>query len=230
MIRKNNSPAIFAIGVALLFSCARDPQIKEVVWPTDINYAYVASERINRILEHKPDKTKYAMLGNSITELGQDWNKWLDRNDVINSGQGGYTTQQFTWLLDSCVLASKPEYCFIMGGINDLSLGIPVSRIFSNYKYILSTLKKHHIHAIVQSTLYQAGNSENNPKVTELNGLLIAWCNEHNIPFIDLNVEMSDETGLKKDLTTDGTHLTDAGYTVWSGILKIFIAKLENKS
>lgn len=176
-------------------------------------------------MSHAPEKIKIVMLGNSITENGGNWNTWLDRSDVLNSGQGGYTTQQFTWLLDTCVIGTKPEYCLIMGGINDISLGIPVSRIFSNYKYILSVLRKNHIEVIVQSTLYQENNPGNNEKVRELNGLLIAWCDKHRIPFIDLNMEMSDENGLKPELTTDGTHLTGKGYETWAGILKNFFKK-----
>ncbi len=225
MKKSKKWPALCLLCVLFTVSCNRGMVKNEEMWPKEIHYSYLASARIHRIMSHQPAKTKIAMLGNSITELGGDWNHWLDRDDVLNCGQGGYTTQQFTWLLDSCVIASKPDYCFIMGGINDISLGIPVSRIFSNYKYLISRLTKSHIRVIVQSTLYQANNPENNAKVRELNGLLIAWCDKRRIPFIDLNMEMSGENGLNAELTVDGTHLTDSGYVVWSGILKKFIKK-----
>jgi lysophospholipase L1-like esterase len=223
---RNNWPLIWFLALAIFpASCTFSGQDENEMWPEDINYAYLASARIDRIMSHKPEKTKIAMLGNSITEGGRYWNILLGRNDVLNSGQGGYTTQQFTWLLDSCIYSTKPEYCFIMGGINDISLGIPVSRIFSNYKYIITQLRRHRIQVVVQSTLYQADNPESFRKVTELNGLLIAWCDKRRIPFVDLNTEMSDETGLRKEITTDGTHLNAKGYEIWSGILKNFFRK-----
>ena len=225
MALKSKWIILYILILAGTNSCVQPLPQSQTIWPADINYTYLASARIQRIMDHKPERIKIAMLGNSITEKGGDWNVWLGRKDVLNSGQGGYTTQQFTWLIDSCVFATKPEYCFIMGGINDISLGIPVDRIFSNYKYILSQLGKNKIQVVVQSTLYQANNPESYQKVTELNGLLIAWCNKRSIPFINLNTEMSDEKGLKQELTTDGTHLTDAGYGIWSGILKKFMQK-----
>lgn len=211
----------------LPFSCSREKStpIINAPFPREINTSVLAMERIERVKNAKPDDVRIALLGNSITEMGGNWNPKLGRSDVINCGQGGYTTQQFTWLLDSTLFSATPEYCFIMGGINDLSLGVPLDRIFHNYQFLIRNIREHEIKVVIQSTLYQSNNSTNNPFVEELNSRLKAHCRELGIPFIDLNKKMSGKSGLREDLTTDGTHLNEEGYGVWSGILKKWMEK-----
>ena len=186
----------------------------------------LASKRIERILKQSPQTVSIVMLGNSITEYGGNWNTRLGRTDIRNSGQGGYTTGQLLWILDSCVIKANPKYCFTLAGINDLSLGIPVDRVFSNYQIIIDTLLAHSIQPIVQSTLYQTGNTAGNSRVTYLNYLLKDYCTEKNILFIDLNQYIADQNGLIPEYTTDGTHLSERGYEIWSEKIRQVIAVL----
>ncbi|MBN1416474.1 MAG: hypothetical protein JW973_15325 [Bacteroidales bacterium] len=186
----------------------------------------LAQNRIDRILKQSPETVSVVMLGNSITENGGDWNKRLGRTDIRNSGQGGYTTGQLLWILDSCVIKAKPKYCFTMAGVNDITLGIPLDRIYSNYQIFIDTLLSNGIIPVVQSTLYQASNPAANKKLDYLNNLLEAYCNKKNILFIDLNRVMTDQNGLLPELTTDGTHLSEQGYKVWSDKLQWIISKL----
>jgi lysophospholipase L1-like esterase len=187
----------------------------------------LSAKRIERILKQSPKTISIVMLGNSITEYGGDWNARLGRTDIRNSGQGGYTTGQMIWLLDSCVLSARPRYCFTLAGINDVSLGIPVERIFQNYQTILDTLMANDIQPVVQTTLYQTGNLSGNRKVKYLNYLLKDYCIRKNIAFIDLNEFMSDGNGLKPEYSTDGTHLSERGYELWSEKLKQVIEGLR---
>jgi lysophospholipase L1-like esterase len=151
----------------------------------------------------------------------------LGRDDIRNSGQGGYTTGQMLWLLDSCVILARPSYCFILAGINDFSLGIPVDRVYENYKCIIDTLLVNDIRPIVQSTLFQTGNPTGNVKVSYINHLLKAYCRQKSIMFVDLNQLLSDENGLIAAYTTDGTHLTELGYNTWSEKLIKIISGLK---
>jgi lysophospholipase L1-like esterase len=187
----------------------------------------LAVQRIDRILSHSPQQVSIVMLGNSITEFAGDWNARIGRNDMRNSGQGGYTTGQMIWLLDSCVLKAKPKYCFTLAGINDITLGVPVERVFTNYQIIIDSLMENSIRPVVQSTLYQTGNLTGNHKVAYLNYLLKDYCNQKNITYIDLNEFMSDRNGLISEYTTDGTHLTERGYEIWTEKLKKVIAGLQ---
>jgi lysophospholipase L1-like esterase len=186
----------------------------------------LSAKRIERIMEQSPQTVSIVMLGNSITENGGDWNARLGRSDIRNSGQGGYTTGQLVWLLDSCVLRARPKFCFTMAGINDLSLGIPVDRIFLTYQTLIDTLLANDIQPVVQSTLCQTGNLSGNRKVGYLNTLLKEYCIGKNIAFIDLNQFMTDANGLIPEYSTDGTHLSERGYVLWSEKLKQLIPGL----
>lgn len=62
---------------------------------------YLVASGIEHIIRNSPSKVNIVMLGNSITEGGKDWNKWLQRDDVRNAGIGGFTTGQLLWHLDS---------------------------------------------------------------------------------------------------------------------------------
>jgi lysophospholipase L1-like esterase len=187
----------------------------------------LSSRRIERILKQSPPKVSIVMLGNSITEYSGNWNARLNRTDVRNSGQGGYTTGQLLWFIDSCVVKAKPRYCFTLAGINDFSLGIPVERIICNYRTIIDTLLANNIQPIVQTTIYQTGNIIGNGKVRYLNYLLKDYCTVKNIRFIDLNQVLSDDDGLRPEYTTDGTHLSEKGYAIWSEKLQKVISELE---
>ncbi|MDZ7725297.1 MAG: GDSL-type esterase/lipase family protein [candidate division KSB1 bacterium] len=219
----------YTIWAAQLKVCMNDTG--EQGQTTYINYTELAKERIDRIMKQSPKHVKLVMLGNSITEQGGNWNKRLGFDRIRNSGQGGYTTGQMLWILDTCVIAASPEACFVMGGINDLTLGVPVDQIFENHKRIVGQLIEHDITPVMQSTLYQHNNPENNAHVRLLNQLLKTFCREHDVHFIDLNAHMSGANGLNAEYTTDGTHLTEQGYEVWSDVLREFIKthKLNSK-
>jgi lysophospholipase L1-like esterase/Na+-transporting methylmalonyl-CoA/oxaloacetate decarboxylase gamma subunit len=187
----------------------------------------LSAKRSERIMQQSPKTVSIVMLGNSITENGGDWNDRLGRSDILNSGQGGYTTGQMIWLLNSCVLKARPRYCFTLAGINDISLGVPVERIFQNYQTIIDTLLANDIQPVIQSTLFQTGNLSGNRKVSYLNYLLKDYCIGKNIAFIDLNHFMSDTNGLIPEYTTDGTHLSERGYDIWTEKLKQVISGLR---
>lgn len=190
-----------------------------------IDFEKLSEMRIERIMSATPEKVKIVMLGNSITELGGNWNEKLNRNDVRNSGQGGYTTGQMIWHLDTVVVKARPEYCFTLGGVNDLSCGVQPEQIIKNYQVILERLVEADIQPVVQSTLYQTGNTEGNQKIDQVNGFFRDYCKTHQIHYLDLNQHLSDDNGLIPRYTRDGTHLTDQGYAVWVKILNDFLKK-----
>ena len=194
-----------------------------------IDNHYLCSERIKRIVEASPAQVKIAMLGNSITENAKDWNPRLGRTDIRNAGQGGYTTGQMLWMLDTTVLAAKPEKCFIMGGVNDISIGVPEEVIVANLQEIIKSLKKDGIQAVYQSTLYQANNTQSYNIITSVNTQMRDFCLKEGVDYLELNQKMSDGAGLKKELTTDGTHLNEKGYELWSGILKEYLEKGDSE-
>ena len=162
------------------------------------------------------------MLGDSITAY-VDWDELLGRTDIAGRGIGGDTTAGFLNRLHY-VFKLNPRICFIMGGINDISRGIPVDEIFENYKNIITNLKNHNIIPIIQSTLYTS-NPIWNREVEKLDELLKRYAEDNNVDYIDLNGFLSEERALKEEYTYDGVHLLGNAYEVWRQAIKNILKK-----
>lgn len=175
-------------------------------------YYYDKTSQFKLIMNNS--QPKYMMLGDSITDGGL-WNELLNRDDVVNRGISGDVTLGVLNRMDS--VQSSVEKAFIMIGINDINREIPMDTIFSNYIEIIKQLQNKNITPIVQSTLYMGiSRVQNNKKVTKLNNLLIEYCKENKIEFIDLNKILSPNNLLDKNFTNDDLHLNGNGYLLWS--------------
>ena len=174
-------------------------------------------------------KPVIAMLGDSITR-GTDWNMLLNRTDVVNRGIDGDTVPGFLERLEP-VIRSRPEICFVMGGINDIARGYGVDGIFQDYVSVLKKLIDAGIKPVVQSTLRVGSDffesAEINQKIDELNQKLKNYCRESKIEFLDVNRTMSEDDGLISAYTIDGVHLSGEGYRAWADILRTFLKKIN---
>lgn len=175
-------------------------------------YYYDKTSQFKLIMNNS--QPKYMMLGDSITDGGL-WNELLNRDDVVNRGISGDVTLGVLNRMDS--VQSSLKKAFIMIGINDINREIPMDTIFSNYIEIIKQLQNKNIIPIVQSTLYMGiSRVQNNKKVTKLNNLLMEYCKENKIEFIDLNKILSPNNLLDKNFTNDDLHLNGNGYLLWS--------------
>jgi lysophospholipase L1-like esterase len=168
---------------------------------------------------------KILMMGNSITHMG-DWQKVLHRKDVINWGIPGYTTEQLSWTVKNFI-ELKPVVVFMEGGINDLTLGITPERVCENQIKVIDSLLFHHIIPVVQSTIYQRNSRDHNKRVKKVNKLILEYCSKHQIDYLDLNSVLSENDELKKDITTDGTHLKPGAYILWAELITKELTKLK---
>ncbi len=184
-------------------------------------------------LESTPvQSVKIVMLGDSIT-FRTNWRILLNRNDVLNRGINGNTTGDMLKRLDE-IINMKPEYCFIMGGINDLSQGFAVEKIYENYISLIQKLIRNRIKPVIQSTLFVSSAIfeavEINCQVEELNSRLKEFAENNQIDFIDVNGSLSGKTGLMADFTNDGIHLSPRGYRAWKEVLIPYLNKLNLQS
>ena len=168
---------------------------------------------------------KVVMFGNSLIEGGGSWNQKLGRDDVKNSGRGGFTTSHFVWLLEKQVIRYQPEIVILEGGINDIGVGIPIDRIKQNYQSMVDTLLSKNIDLVLQLIIYtdqgnEAQNNDQRRMIDEINHFLKDLATTRNISYIDMNPLLSEKGRLKKTYTTDGVHLTDEAYKIWSEEIK----------
>jgi lysophospholipase L1-like esterase len=171
-----------------------------------------------RFIKWKGDG-KIVMFGNSITASGK-WAELLGRTDVINSGFPGLCTYHFLGILQSQVIDLKPDVCFVMGGINDITVGVEQAKIQANYREILDKILENDIIPVVTLTLYKHNNPANNLEVDRLNRFLIDYCTTQKIEYIDLNPLVCDSLGLKMEYAVDDTHLNSKAYTVWAKAIR----------
>ena len=179
--------------------------------------------KLRGIINDKKESTRnynIVMYGNSIT-AGGNWNKELCRRDIKNCGTCGFTTSHFLIGLKVQVVDYKPKICFVEGGINDILVGIPLSRTFKNYESIIDTLVKYKIKPVIQSTLYILYNDGyTNFKVDSLNCFLVDLSRRKGISYIDLNKSLSENRRLKNVFTTDGIHINENAYQIWAQEVK----------
>ncbi len=174
----------------------------------------------------KTDGINIVMFGNSIVAQG-NWIELLNRTDVANSGLPGRVTYHFLQEINSQVLAKKPKVCFVMGGINDITVGVSEEATFHNYTKLLEILETNQIQPVVSATLYEQNDAISKAKVDRLNAYLKSYCKAKQIPFLNPNRYLSDSTGLRKEFAVDKTHLNEKAYQLWAKDIITVLAQLK---
>lgn len=136
---------------------------------------------------------------------------------------------------------SQPSVILIMIGINDIICGQTDETILENYQKIISHLQQVHPQAeiSIQSILPHSGGSwdrqnellsTSNTRIRQLNQQLQAIATTAGIKYLDLHPIFADSQGnLRSELTTDGLHLSRAGYQVWRSALQSYTTAAETK-
>ncbi|MCP5513702.1 MAG: hypothetical protein H7A24_17565 [Leptospiraceae bacterium] len=163
-------------------------------------------------------------LGDSLTEWAGNWNQLLNTEaEIRNMGIAGNTGFDIQDRLDG-VLDLQPNTVFLMFGANDIFQGYNTDIIIATYREILSSiLISTGGKVIIQSTLPVSNQSDifrkMNESITDINKNLILLAGEMNLDYLDLHSKFKSENELNPKYTTDGVHLSDFGYEIWSGIL-----------
>ena len=179
------------------------------------------------------DSTKIVMLGNSLTELGGDWNERLKADNVINRGISGDDALGITSRLIQ-ILPKHPKAIFLMCGTNDLSHDLTPQQVFEKCKGVIDSIRSGapDVKLYVQSLLpinesfgrwkTLEGKTDDIPKINEL---LNRYCYEQHITYIDLFPRFTRGRSniLMKSLSVDGLHLSKQGYKVWGHQLSRYV-------
>ncbi len=173
--------------------------------------------------------------------LGDSLSLWFPPEQLpsdrswLNQGMSGETTAAMLKRLNF-LDETKPQTILVMAGINDLKSGVSDEDLLTNYRTMVQTLKQKHpdSEVVIQSILPHGGESMtveerdrllavSNEQIFKLNQKLATIAKEEQVLFLNLNPLFSNNEGmLRSDLTTDGLHLSPAGYLVWSTALQTF--------
>lgn len=157
-------------------------------------------------------------LGDSLTARA-NWNKLLQKENIVNLGIDGDTTLGILKRLDE-VIKLNPKYVLLMVGVNDLCLySSNPNEVYKNYVKVVEKLSSYKIEVILQSTLFTQMPTVNK-KILTFNNLLKSYCEKQNYSFINLNPLLCQNGILKERYSTDGLHLNTSAYDVWSNEIK----------
>lgn len=171
-------------------------------------------------------------LGNSLTE-GGDWSKMFNKKNIRNRGIVG---DEALGIYDRLyqILPGKPAKIFFMIGVNDISHDLTtdtiVNRITSVIQKIRTESPKTKLY--VQSLLpfdesvgrYKRLNGKTG-MVPEINVRLKQIAADNGCIFLDLFPQFvrPGTNVLRKELATDGLHLNQEGYRIWSEAIRKYV-------
>jgi lysophospholipase L1-like esterase len=178
-----------------------------------------------------PDRnSEIILLGDSLTDQGE-WVELLGNSRAIDRGISGDTTEGILKRVAE-VIESKPEKIFLLIGINDiLNEGKENNLIVDNYRAILKIFQqqipatKVYIQSVLPINNTSFGVPIDPQQIVSLNRQIRALATEFNYVYIDLYRYFVDtEEQLIIEYTSDGIHLTAAGYLLWAQQIKPFVS------
>lgn len=177
-------------------------------------------------------KRRLLFIGNSLTEGLNIENLFVDF-EIINKGIHGDTTSGVYSRLDTDVIQLKPDIVFLLIGINDLAMEKSDDEIVSMINKIIEKL----LNALPICRIYLTSllptrdiEARSNERIININNKLEELAREWEIDYFDLHSTMVGIDGqLCRIYTTDGLHLSSAGYNAWiTSLKKILTVKEES--
>lgn len=206
------------------------------VWDQADHFKRRCDQIRNAIAAQPPGSTNtLVLLGDSITEGIKIHD--LAGMVIINEGvsgdrvENGETKTGVRNRLD-LVAQAKPACVCVMIGINDFwGAQKDVATVEMEYRSMAPELRAAVPNArIVIESILPAGEAHKDlqPKVDELNRKLPSIAADTKAEFLLLDPVMKSANGLlRPEFTTDGIHLTPAGYTAWMKRLEQHLASLQ---
>jgi len=175
-------------------------------------------------------KDRIVFMGNSIT-IG-----WLNSHPIffeskpyVNRGIGGQTTPQMLVRFRTDVVDIDATAVVILAGTNDIAENTgptTLNMILDNLKSMTEIAQANNVKVILCSVLpaydypWRPG-LEPNVKIPKLNEMIKAYAETNDVYYLDYFKALNDgNNGIIKKYTTDGVHLTEAGYKLMEPMLE----------
>src|SRR5882724_1073001 len=220
----------------------------------DIDKLKAQADRDKKTLQDWPALSRYAadnaklatpatvvFMGDSITDA---WIKrspkfFEDHPGYVDRGISGQTTPQMLIRFRPDVIALKPKVVVILAGTNDIAGNtgpMTLEMIEDNYASMAELAKLHGIKVVFSSVMpvcdYIRPQTERRPpaKIIALNEWIKDYCAKNKLVYLDYyNAMTDDQKMLKKEITYDGLHPNEAGYTIMEPLARRAIA-VANRS
>ena len=160
--------------------------------------------------------------------VGDSLSLWFPKDKLptgklwLNQGISGDTSEGVSKRL-SAFSGTRPDVIYVMTGINDLRKGATDKSILVNSSRIIHSLRQSHSSSqiIVQSILPVRSQKIPNSRIRHINAQLAIIAQKQGANYLNIHNWFTDIDGnLRPELTTDGLHLSLAGYQVWQFALE----------
>lgn len=181
------------------------------------------------------NSSRVVFFGDSITE-GWDLDKFFPGKGYINRGISGQTTPQMLVRFRQDVLNLNPRAVLILAGTNDLAQNSGTETVEEIEGYITSMceLARANNISVVLSSIIPALDYPWRPglkpasKIVEINSWLKSYAEKNKLAYIDYYNSMVDQKqGLPEELSKDGVHPTEKGYSVMAPLAAGAISRVS---
>ena len=172
-------------------------------------------------------------LGNSLT-YGGKWNELFGISNAVNRGIIGNTAADIDARLAE-VTAGHPAKIFLMCGVNDVSHDLSADSVARAVIGLVDRIRRESPSTrLYLQSLLPINNSfgryrrviGKDQTIRDINALLEPMARERGVTWIMLYPYFCDaDSNLRKEITTDGLHLTAPGYEIWRDRLKEYVAE-----
>ena len=191
-----------------------------------------------------PGENRVVFLGDSITDYWKLTN-YFPGKPYINRGIDGQSTAEMLVRFRQDVIDLHPKVLVVLAGTNDIAgvTGRTTNEdIEANYASMAELARAHRIRVVFASVLpvynYTHDAEESfalrpRERILGLNKWLKYYCAKNGLVYLDYFSALVDERGmLKRSLSDDGLHPTDAGYKIMVPLAERAIQKAlaENKA
>jgi lysophospholipase L1-like esterase len=183
-------------------------------------------------------KGQIVFIGDSITDLYVLDDHYSDLGlAVYNRGIGGDTTDGVLRRLEVSVFDLMPSYVVLMIGTNDVNGRVDNDIIARRYTEIIDEIytalpdvKLYCMSVIPQNEQLEQYSTinvaESTKRILELNTMIEEVAVSKGAIYLDLFSRLSDGNNrLKREYSDDGIHLNNEGLSVWTELIKPYLAE-----
>lgn len=175
-------------------------------------------------------ENRVVFVGDSITEGWSElFAEFFEGKPYVNRGISGQTTAQMLIRFRQDVIDLRPATVVLLAGTNDVAESqgpTTLKAIVDNIASMAELAYANGINVVIASVLpafdypWRPG-LQPNIKIPALNELILDYASSRGFMYLDYFAAMTDgNNGLQAELTTDGVHLTRAGYERMSAIVE----------
>ena len=187
---------------------------------------------LNQISVMEPD---IIFIGDSIIEYYPLQELLGTSKTIVNRGIRGYQTGLLQENLDAHLYGDAVDQIVLLIGTNDIGKDVPINEALNNLESVIQTISRDYpLSQIKLVSILPVNEGENfkqtvyirtNEKIKACNQAYQDLASAYmQVEFVPVFENLLDQEGqLKADYTTDGLHLSVAGYQALSNTLKKYI-------